>query len=550
MSPKINSLNEKIYLYIVAVIVLGFTCFVRFRFLEVPLERDEGGYAYLGWQLLNGDSFASLPAGGAEALPGIFFVYAIILTIFGQTHTSIHLALLFTNIAISFLIFLIGKRLYDEPVGIFAGASFLVMTLSPSVQGFWANSEHFVILFAIGGILLLMIALDNEDKRYLFLSGILLGCAILIKQHAVFFAIFGFSYIVYLKKQAKNFVDIYSKVGFFVVGVLTPLILIILINFATGNFDEFWFWAFTYASEYVSLISPDRAVGRFIRSFDPVLNSNFLILLLSLLGVISVGWNKTIRSKYVFSFGLLVFSFMAITPGFYFRSHYFILVMPVFSLFAGIGAISFLKLSPTHHGLRRNSFLCIVVIFLVAPLFVQKNLLFKMSVSEITRHTYGLNPFLESIEISHYIKENTDEGDVIAILGSEPQIYFYSKRKSATSFLYMYPLMEEHSYARVMQTEMIKEIENSEPKYILVVNVSTSWLLQKKSPRKLLAWSQGYLEKKYKMSGAVEISFEKDSTYFFDDQAIESYLNSLKNNLNLQNKRTVFIFKKKDMDIT
>jgi len=114
----------------------------------------------------------------------------------------------------------------------------------------------------------------------------------------------------------------------------------------------------------------------------------------------------------------------------------------------------------------------------------------------------------------------------------------------------MYPLTEDHSYARVMQAELIKEIENSKPKYILVVNVSTSWLWQKKSSRKLLAWSQGYLEKKYTMSGAVEISFEKDSTYFFDDQAIESYLNSLKNNFNLQNKRTVFIFKKKDMDIT
>ena len=548
MSPKINSLNEKIYLYIVAVIVLGFTCFVRFRFLEVPLERDEGEYAYFGWQLMHG--ILPYVESNTMKLPGIHFVYATILTIFGQTHSSIHLALLFTNIATSFLMFLLGKHLYDESVGIFSGASFLVMTLSPSVQGFWANSEHFVIFFAIGGILLMMIALDNEDKKYLFLSGVLLGFAILIKQHAIFFCMFGVFYVTYRKNKVAVFADVLSKVGIFITGVLIPLVLVFVIYYAAGNLDEFWFWTFKYASEYASLISPDRAVGRFIRSFDPVLNSNFLILLLSLLGVISVGWNKTIRSKYVFSFGLLVFSFMAITPGFYFRPHYFILVMPVFSLFAGIGAISFLKLSPTHHGLRRNSFLCIVVIFLVAPLFVQKNLLFKMSVSEITRHTYGLNPFLESIEISHYIKENTDEGDVIAILGSEPQIYFYSKRKSATSFLYMYPLMEEHSYARVMQTEMIKEIENSEPKYILVVNVSTSWLWQKKSSRKLLAWSQGYLEKKYKMSGAVEISFEKDSTYFFDDQAIESYLNSLKNNFNLQNKRTVFIFKKKDMDIT
>ena len=69
-------------------------------------------------------------------------------------------------------------------------------------------------------------------------------------------------------------------------------------------------------------------------------------------------------------------------------------------------------------------------------------------------------------------------------------------------------------------------------------------VVEKKSPRKLLAWSQGYLEKKYKMSGAVEISFEKDSIYYFNDQAIESYLNSLKNNFNLQNKRTVFYFQK------
>jgi hypothetical protein len=548
MSVKINPLNEKIYLYLIAGIVLVLTCFVRFRFLEVPLERDEGEYAYIGWQLLHG--ILPYAESNTMKLPGIHFVYAIILTIFGQTHSSIHLALLFTNIATSFLIFLLGKRLYDEPGGIFAGASFLVMTLSPSVQGFWANSEHFVILFAIGGILLMMIALDNEDKRYLFLSGILLGCAILIKQHAVFFAVFGFFYIVYLKKQAKNFVDIYFKVGFFMVGVLTPLISVVLIYFATGNFDEFWFWTFKYASEYVSLTSPNRAVGQFLRGFDPILSNNFWIFLLSLIGVVSAGWNKTIRSKYVFSFGLLLFSFIAITPGFYFRPHYFILLMPSLSLYAGIGVSSFLELSPTRHGLKRRSLLCAVAIILAIPLFTQKNFFFKMSVFEITRHTYGLNPFSESIEISNYINENTNEDDVIAILGSEPQIYFYSKRKPATRFLYMYPLTEEHRYARNMQTEMIKAIENSEPKYIVVVNVPTSWLWRKKSSRLVIAWAQDYLEKKYRVSGVVNMPSGEKPIYYFNDQAIENYLGFLKNDSNLQHKANLFIYRKKEMGLT
>jgi uncharacterized membrane protein len=53
--------------------------------------------------------------------------------------------------------------------------------------------------------LLMMIALDNEDKRYLFLSGILLGFAILIKQHAIFFCMFGVFYVTYRKNKVASF---------------------------------------------------------------------------------------------------------------------------------------------------------------------------------------------------------------------------------------------------------------------------------------------------------------------------------------------------------
>ena len=114
----------------------------------------------------------------------------------------------------------------------------------------------------------------------------------------------------------------------------------------------------------------------------------------------------------------------------------------------------------------------------------------------------------------------------------------------------MYPLTENHRYARVMQAEMIKEVENSEPKYILLVNVPASWLWQKKSSMLLLEWFQDYLEKKYKISGAVNLSSGEKPIYYFNDQAIENYLGSLKNDSNLPNKLNLFIFKKKDMGST
>ena len=546
MLAKINPLNDRVYLSLIAAVILGLTCFVRFRFLGVPLERDEGEYAYMAWQLLlNG----TLPYTETISLklPGIHFVYVIILAIFGETPSSIHLALLFTNIATSFLIFLLGKRFYDGSVGIFAGAIFLVMTLTPSAHGFWANSEHFVIFFAMGSFLLMMVALDNEDKRYLFLSGVLLGISILIKQHAIFFWMFGFFYFMYCKKQTEDFADIFSKAPIFLIGTLTPVISVFFIYYVTGNFNELWFWAVKYTFQYVSLVPPNEAVGRFVDHFAPILNNNFWILSLSLLGVVSVCWDKTIRSKYAFFFGLLVFSFIAITPGFYFREHYFILLMPSLSMFAGIGASSFLKLSPTRHGLKFAFLLCALFIILVTPLFTQKNIFFKMSSFEIMRHTYGLNPFSESIKLSAYIKKNTNVDDVIAILGSEPQVYYFSKRKSATRFIYMYPLTDGNKYGRVMQAEVIKELENSQPKYILFVNIDESWLWRKKSPSLLTEWSKDYLERKYKVCGVVSISSGEKPIYYFNDEAVENYFDSLKNNSNLQNERNILIFQKKDM---
>ncbi len=546
MSAKINPLNEKVYLCLIAVVILGLTCFVRFRFLGVPLERDEGEYAYMAWQLLLSGTLPYTETISLK-LPGIHFVYVIILAIFGETPSSIHLALLFTNIVTSFLIFLLGKRFYDGSVGIFAGASFLVMTLTPSVQGFWANSEHFVIFFAMGSFLLMMVALDNEDKRYLFLSGLLFGISILIKQHAIFFWMFGFFYFMYCKKQTEDFVDIFSKALIFLTGTLTPVIPVFFIYYASGNFDELWFWTVKYTSEYISYFSPNVAIGRFVNNFAPILKNNFWVLFLSLLGVVSVCWDKAIRSEYVFLFGLLVFSFIAITPGFYFRAHYFILLIPSLSMFAGLGASSFLKLLSTRQGLKLSFLLCTLFIILLTPFITQKNVFFKMSSFEIMRHTYGLNPFSESIKLSAYIKKNTNIDDVIAILGSEPQIYYYSKRKSATKFIYMYPLTDKNRYGQVMQAEMIKELENSQPKYILFVNMNESWGWHKKSSGPLEPWSLDYLEKKYKICGAVSISSGKKPIYYFNDQAVENYLDLLKNNSNEQNKRNILIFQKKDM---
>ena len=46
----------------------------------------------------------------------------------------------------------------------------------------------------------------------------------------------------------------------------------------------------------------------------------------------------------------------------------------------------------------------------------------------------------------------------MAVLGSEPEIYFLARRHSATGYIYTYGLMEAQPFARRMQDEMIREI--------------------------------------------------------------------------------------------
>lgn len=83
----------------------------------------------------------------------------------------------------------------------------------------------------------------------------------------------------------------------------------------------------------------------------------------------------------------------------------------------------------------------IVAAAIIYPVINLGDFFFKATPAEACRMMYGLNPFPESIKIAEYIKAHTGKDNLIAVIGSEPQIYFYADRKSATGYLYTYGLM-------------------------------------------------------------------------------------------------------------
>src|ERR1700682_5667239 len=119
--------------WIAVLLVLLAAGAIRWRLLETPLERDEGEYAYAGQLMLQGIPPYQLAYN--MKFPGTYAAYALIMSIFGQSATGVHLGLLVVNAATIALVFLLGRRLLNSTAGIAAAASYAILSVSRSVLG-------------------------------------------------------------------------------------------------------------------------------------------------------------------------------------------------------------------------------------------------------------------------------------------------------------------------------------------------------------------------------------------------------------------------------
>lgn len=323
--------SPTLYYVLLAAVILFFGL-IRFRLRDIPLERDEGEYAYAGQLILQGIPPYKLACN--MKLPGTDAAYAAMMSIFGQTAAGIHIGMIVVVAASTVLIFLLGRRLFDSAAGIVAAASYALLATSPSVLGFAGHATHFIVLAALGGILLLLNAVRSRKKWSSFWSGTVLGLAFLMKQPGIFFALFAGLYLLIVEWRKKiGWRDFATLVGVFSFGAALPFGLTCLWLWRAGVFQRFWFWTFTYGRLYGTMVSLRDAPVMLWNNALPVIGPAVLIWIIAVVGFMTVLWDRKASDRF-FLLGFLVFSFLAVCPGFYFREHYFIVILPAVSLLA------------------------------------------------------------------------------------------------------------------------------------------------------------------------------------------------------------------------
>lgn len=497
-----------------------FAAVVRARLLQIPLERDEGEFAYMGQLMLKG--IAPYKAAFNMKMPGIYAAYALIMAVFGQSVTAVHLGLLIANLASIALLFAVGRRVFGVWAGAVAAAGYAVLSVSPIFLGTQAHATHFVVVFALAGLLALMKGTEQGRGRWFLLAGFLFGLSFLMKQPGAVFGVFGLLYVVWTafanKLSARAAA---ARILSLALGAAAPVALTVLLLWKAGVLNDFWFWTFTYLREYASQKKVGDAWPEFAASFKRILPSTWPLILAGFTGLAGVLISPRLRGGAVFAAGFFVFSFLAVCPGFYFRPHYYVLWLPGISMLAGAAAvwISGMGRKPGSPGWRSFAAAALIGFALLFTVWSDRLFLFVYTPREACRMMYPTSIFPESQTIAEYVRRNTKPDDRIAVLGSEPQIYFYADRVGAIKYIYMFPLMENHPYAARMQRDLVRQLESARPKYIVFAASRNSWMTTEESKTIVLDWVEYEAPKRYVPVGQIDVMSPWLTEYRWDREA-------------------------------
>ena len=503
-------LRLRYFCYAGLVMVVVIFALVRIRLRTMPLERDEGEYAYAGQLMLEGNPPYHLAYN--MKLPGTYAAYAVMMAAFGQTVAGIRVGILVVLVCNTLLVFLLGRRLFGLLAGTVAAATYTLLANRLSTMALDGHATHFIVLAALVGTLLLLDAIETRRTSTLFLSGLCFGSAFLMKQHGILFAVFGVLFWAWSEwRQRADWRRVFLQGSVLAGGIVLPFAITCIAVWHAGVFHQFWFWTVRYGAAYEKILGFSEG-WKLLRIILPWFPRPFVVWLLAGFGLTALFWNRRAREERVFVLGFALFSTLAVVPGLYFRPHYFLVMLPAVALLAGLGisaAYEYLQ----ERGVSPAVALIPIAFFVlsyVSALYGQRRYLFEMDPVQVNRQMHAGHGFPEAVTVANYVRANSTDQDRVAVLGSEPEIYFYSGRQSVTGYIYMYPLMERQEFALEMQNAMMREVEDSRPAIVVFVDNQFSWgwspyWPESESRMNIFSRIRGFLNAHYNLMAEVPI---------------------------------------------
>jgi len=441
-----------------ATITALLSVFPRFFHLNLPFERDEGAYAYMADVIQRG----GLPYvnGFDHKPPLIYYLYNLSFNLLGHEVSSPRvLAILFVGAA-SFLLFVLVHRITRKlPAAIFSALVLGVASSSPAYLGLSANTELFTLPFIVGGMLLLFA--ETPSSAGCFVSGLVFGIGFLIKQPVAVIA--GFVFAAHGIRLVGRWAALFRTVGLFSLGMSLPLGLVMLFFYLQGGFTQFWTASFSYNFGYIDQVSSSESLSLFSTAFDNIFSIDPFTWIAGVAGVLLMSRSGIRFPMIADVLMLMVGSLVATAMGKYYFPHYFVFMLPALSLTAGLGLAGILNWMP---GTRSRG---VILSLAFIPCLATARFI-PYTDAEIFKLCYPYTTFFQSRTVGEYLRKSAPKDASVYIVGSEPELLFYSGLRSASRVFYFFPLVTPTVMTDKLRQETIAELVMHPPDFVVIVN--------------------------------------------------------------------------------
>lgn len=442
---SVSAKRQKIKSFLRAILPFSFlvvlTLLIRLPSLDLPFDRDEGTYAYIGWTMLKKGVVPYRDIFDHKT-PLTYLVYGVISSLFGYSFFPVRVFSLIYFLASLFVLFRLSERYFGKKTAFITGLLFSFYGNSFLLKSQGMNTEHLLTLPLLVSFWLFLEALrKNDPRRALFLSGLLAGIAILFKQ-VVLTTIGAFLVIILFmanKKYSRK--TIFNRLALFLLGVILPTIPFVIYFGLHSALSDALFSTIIFNLRYVWEGFKAQSIG--VKTKTPGFLGYFKWLFLFpktlplfvLIGLISL--KKLFVAKRTLF--IPVFLFVASVwlgvklGGSREAPHYYV---PLISALAFASAYIF-----SDWIAQGKNVLVAITVFLLIGIVVWSNFrLWSGGSYKIQFAQFGTQAdwFHDAPKVASYLRENTAQEEEIYVWANEPEIYFYAQRKSASPFLYLY----------------------------------------------------------------------------------------------------------------
>lgn len=309
-------------------LVLAAVALRFFSFFPSVIDHDESTYIVIGKALLDGQTYF---VDAADTKPvGIFLVYAFFEWLTGN---SIFLIRLLTAVWVGltgFSLFLLSVRVYGREagarIGWAAGIMYLFLTSIWTFFGLSPNTELFFNLF---NILAVWIAYKQPAAWRYALAGILLGVGFVIKYVTLFdAAALGFFMIWTAWRDKQPFLPLFLRLTVLGAAMALPFLTVIGYYYAIGELDTLWHYTFKVTGSY----PVDKVWWKTAKFLIDLPLRFFPLTIMAVYSFREPVQEEKDFHRFLVLWILLDMVVIALPGKFFF--HYFIQVMPAFSLLA------------------------------------------------------------------------------------------------------------------------------------------------------------------------------------------------------------------------